>query len=223
MQPIARYLDHAVLKPDYTREQAEAEIRRGLNYHVRTVCVRPCDLEMALEMCRGTDTQAIVVLDFPHGCATTGAKALLSAEYARMGAAEIDMVANIAMLKSHQWAEATQDIAAVVRAAGKTPVKVILETCLLTPEEITQATHCAAEAGAAFVKTSTGFSTGGATEEAVRLMLDAAQGRLEVKASGGIRDFAQAKRYIDMGVTRLGVGSGSTAAICDGQGVGDGY
>lgn len=220
---ISRYLDDAILKPDMTQEEAKELIRQGIEYKVRTMCVRPCDIELALEMCKGTETDVITVLDFPHGCATSAAKAALAGIYADMGVMEIDMVMNYGFARSGLWDKVESDIRGVVAEAHKrnVPVKVIFETSELTVEMIERGTKAAVAAGADFVKTSTGFSKAGATVEAVEAMLRAGEGKIKVKPSGGIRNFETAQKYVDMGAARLGVGSGSIAAICDGHGESD--
>ncbi len=219
-EPIGRYLDHAVLKPECNRVEAEREMRVGLAYRVRTLCVRPCDLAAAVALCRGTDTDPGVVLAFPHGTALPASKADEARRYAAAGAAEIDMVANVGLIRSGLWDEVLADfraVADVTRPAG-VKLKIILETCSLAAPEIARATQAAVDAGADWVKTSTGFAAGGATEEAVGAMLAAAAGRIGVKASGGIRDRARAERFLDMGCTRLGVGSSTTPVLCGGGG-----
>jgi len=225
-QPLNRYLDAAVLKPELTREEASAAIRECIELKTRTVCVRPCDLPLAGELCQGTDTDVCVVLAFPHGQQLSASKADEAARYLEVGTDEIDMVANIGWIRSGRWEEVRSDIAGVVAITreAEVPVKVIVESSLLTDEEIRAATRCVADAGADFVKTSTGFAGGGATEEAVRSMLEAAGGRILVKASGGIRDYSQARAFLDLGVSRLGVGSTSCRAlITGGRAAGEGY
>ncbi len=214
---IARYIDHAILKPNMTEEEVRRDIALGLKYHVRTVCVQPANIALALSMCSGTDTDVCCVLDFPHGAGGAAAKEAAAAEYAALGAFEIDMVMNIGAAKSGRWDVVKDEIERVVAQAHakNVPVKVIFETCFLNPEEIAKATEISVQAGADFVKTSTGFATGGATVEAVKIMLDTAKGRIRVKASGGIRDYKTAKLYVDMGVDRLGVGAAGSAAICE--------
>lgn len=225
-KPINRYLDAAVLKPEMTREEALAAIRLSAQVTPRTICVRPCDIELAKPICEGTETGISVVLAFPHGQQLTASKADEARRCVELGVEEIDMVANIGWIRSQEWHAVTADIRAVVEITKPAGVglKVIFETSYLTQEEIAQATECAITAGADFVKTSTGFSSDGATEEGVRTMLETARGRIKVKASGGIRDYARAKMFVDMGVERLGVGYSSCKAICEGSGVeGDGY
>ena len=216
---INRYLDHAVLKPDMTPGEARAAIQTGIDYAVKTVCVRPCDIEMALFMCAGTQTRVSCVLDFPHGCGGKQGKAALAGIYAAQGVCEIDMVMNYGAAKGGAWDAVEEEIRLVCRAAHDrgAGVKVILETACLTLEEIRRGVEVSAAAGADFVKTSTGFGPGGATEDAVKAMIEAAKGRIRVKPSGGIRTYADAKKYVEMGADRLGVGCGSTPAICEGQ------
>lgn len=222
---INRYLDHAVLKPGMSEAEVKAAIQLGIDYQVLTVCVRPCDVPLALSMCEGTETRVICVLDFPHGDATAEAKEALAKLYAAMGVWEIDMVLNYGFLRSGKDKEVQAGIEGVVRQAHakNVPVKVIFETSELEPAHIKRGVALCIAAGADFVKTSTGFAGGGATVEAVQTMLEAAGDKIKVKPSGGIRNFETAKKYVDMGVARLGVGYNSTPAICDGHGEGQGY
>lgn len=219
--PLNRYLDHAVLKPQMTRGEAQDAIRLGLAYNVRCICVRPSDLESAVALCEGSDSAVGATLAFPHGAQLTASKADEARRYVAMGADEIDMVANYGLIRSGQWRPVEADIRAVAEIAGPAGVvlKVILETAELDLDQIARATEIAVAARADFVKTSTGFAGGGATEEAVAAMLKAAAGRIGVKASGGIRTRQQARRFIEMGCTRLGVGFATTPILCgtDGQ------
>jgi deoxyribose-phosphate aldolase len=220
---INRYLDHAVLKPEMSRAEATAAIQLGIDYAVRTVCVRPCDIELAAEMCSGTQSEVSCVLSFPHGCGMTTVKADEAKRYIDAGTREIDMVTNFGFVRSEMWEEVTADIAAVVNVAKPAGilVKVIFETAYLDLEQIRRTTECAVEAGADFVKTSTGFADEGATEEKVRTMLETAAGRLKVKPSGGIRDRARAEMFVEMGAMRIGNGYSSTKAICEGTPAGE--
>lgn len=224
MQSIARYLDAAALKPEMTTQEVLEAIRLAIAYECKTICVRPCDIDLAVKHCAGTNTGVSCVLAFPHGTASARVKLLEAEDSARAGVAEIDMVANYGLIRSGRDAEAEQEIraiAALCHARG-VGLKVILETALLTPEEIRRGVGLAIAANADFVKTSTGFASGGASEAAVALMLEAGQGRIAVKASGGIRDAAQARRYVDLGCSRLGVGASSVPALCGGKAVGTG-
>ncbi len=213
---LARLIDSAVLKPAYTRDEALREMEAGLEMGVHTLCVRPCDLAAAVDLCAGSSTLPGAVVGFPHGVTLSAAKADETRRYLEIGAREVDMVANYGAIRSGLWDLVTADIAAVtaVTAPAGVPVKVILETSELTLPQIERAVEAAVEAGAAFVKTSTGFASGGATAEAVSAMVRAAAGRVKVKASGGIRPPAQARGYLDQGAARLGVGSTSVAAVC---------
>lgn len=224
---INRYLDHAILVPQMTRQEAIEWILSGIKHKVKTVCVRPCDISLAVEMCRGTETDVSCVLGFPHGTACTETKIAEAKLYCKKGVAEIDMVANYGWIRSGLWDEVFDDIQGVVNIAhhyygrkqdlSTVQVKVILETSQLTPEEIIKATEICIEAGADFVKTSTGFNGEGAKEEDVRSMLKVAAGRIKVKPSGGIRDNTRAQMFVDMGVDRLGVNGSSTPNICSGN------
>ena len=148
---------------------------------------------------------------------TTAAKEFETKDALANGASEIDMVINIGWLKDKKYDLIENDIKILKAACGDKILKVIIETCFLTDEEKIKMCEIVTAAGADYIKTSTGFAAAGASEEAVRAMLEAADGRIKVKASGGIRDYAAAKRYVDLGVDRLGVGFGSTAVICQGE------
>lgn len=220
MEAINRYLDAAVLRPEMTRDEAIAAISESIAWKTKTVCVRPFDIPLAKKLCEGTETGVSCVLSFPHGTAPTVVKAFEARTYCELGVDEIDMVANYGMIRSGEWAYVEADIRAVCDACkpSHVPVKVILETCQLSSAEITKATEVCIAAGAAFVKTSTGFSTSGASVEAVERMIEAAQGRIEVKASGGIRDRETAAAYIEMGATRLGTNYTASKALIEGSG-----
>jgi len=199
-----------------SRDEALEQMRIGIEYRVRTICVRPADISLAVALCKGSQTGVSCVLAFPHGDALTGSKADEAKRYVDLGVAEIDMVVNYSFIRSGLWRELETDIRAVTGVARPAGVKVktIFETSSLTLDEVAKATEAAISAQADFVKTSTGFGGGGATEEVVKVMLDTAAGRIAVKPSGGIRDRARAEMFIAMGATRLGVGSNSTPAIC---------
>lgn len=211
-EEMARLLDHSVLKP----EAPEADVRAGAEL-VRGwpggfYCVQPSWVSLAARMLAGTPVGVISVVGFPHGCDRGEVKARAAQVAVAEGAAEIDMVLNLGLVKSGRAAEAGRDVGEVVRAVAGTPVKVILETAALTPEEITLACRLCVEAGAAFVKTSTGFHpAGGATVEAVRLMRETVGPSVGVKASGGIRSLDDAMRMIEAGANRIG--TSASAAI----------
>jgi deoxyribose-phosphate aldolase len=219
MTDINRYLDHAVLVPQMTRQEATDWIKKGVAYKVKTVCVRPCDIDIAKKETAGSETEVCVVLGFPHGDQLTETKVAEAEAYCKKKVNEIDMVVNYGWVCSGLWDEVKADIKAVVDTAhkNKVAVKVIFETSQLKPEEIAKTTEICIEAGADFVKTSTGFNGDGAKEEDVQTMLKTAKGKIKVKPSGGIRDYTRAKLFADMGVDRLGVGCTSTPKICEGK------
>ena len=222
--PLARYLDAAVLKPETTRDEAVAAIKKCLELETATVCVRPCDIALAQELCAGSNTGVCVVLGFPHGCGLTAGKVAEAQLYVDAGVDEIDMVANYGWAKSGRWDDVEADIAAVTavtRPAG-VPLKVIFETSQLDLAQVARLTEASITVGADFVKTSTGFNGSGATEEAVEMMLKTAAGRIKVKPSGGIRDAVRAQRFVDLGVDRLGVNWASCEAIISGATPADG-
>lgn len=226
MNALNRYLDAAVLKPEMTQEEVSGAIRACIALKTFSVCVRPCDIALAQSLCQGSETKVCVVLGFPHGDQLSASKADEAARYIELGVDEIDMVANYGWVKSGDWEAVRHDIAGVAcrkKAAGIL-LKVIFETAQLDAGAIVRLTEVCIEAGADYVKTSTGFNGEGARVEDVRLMLDAAQGRAKVKPSGGIRDAASARQFIAMGASRLGVGWTSCAAICgEGEAPASGY
>lgn len=215
---IARYFDAAVLKPDMTPAQVEAAIRESIAYDSYSVCVRGCDIDLALKLTAGTNTVVSCVLDFPYGYGGLEAKRAAARAYAEKGVKDIDMVMNYGAARGGAWDVVEAEIRAVVEEAHVRGVivKVIFETSQLTLDEIRKGTEVCIRAGADFVKTSTGFNGGGATVEAVQAMLEAAQGRIKVKPSGGIRNYETAKRFVDMGVHRLGIGYTSCKPIVEG-------
>jgi deoxyribose-phosphate aldolase len=218
---VAKTLDHAVLKPEFSRDDLAKHAAMCMARGVGCLCVRSADVAAAAQLVAGSPVVVASVIGFPHGACRPEVKALESRQAIADGARELDMVMNAGALKSGDEAAVRADIAAVVGEAKPkgVVVKVILETCYLSPEQIAAACRLAEEAGADFVKTSTGFGVKasgptGATPEAVRIMLDTVDGRLQVKASGGIRTWDDAVRYLDMGCTRIGVGD--AAGILDG-------
>lgn len=215
---LPRVIDAAILKPHFSREEADEQIRQMVKLSVYSVCVRPWDLPAAAELCRGTHTVPSTVIGFPHGTHTADTKLVEATSAIAAGARELDMVVNYGMLRSGMLADIQQEIARLVLVCSpaKVPLKVILETSQLSSDQIKAATECAVAAGASFIKSSTGFTGEGATPDVIHTMIEAADGRIQVKASGGIRDSETAERYLAMGVTRLGVGAGSVAEICSG-------
>ena len=209
-QTIAAMMDHAVLKPNSTDEDIRKNAEACITYGIGDLCVRPTDVAYAKKLLAGSPVTVACVVGFPHGASRPETKATEARLAIADGADELDMVINIGKLLSGNHEFVSNDIAAVVAVAKpeNVLVKVILETCLLTPEQIAQACELAIAAGADFVKTSTGFNGDGATVEAIQLMLDTVVGRAKVKPSGGIRDWQRALMFAEMGVHRLGVGSG---------------
>ncbi len=217
---LASYIDQSVLKPEFTEEEIRKYIKEGIDYGCATVCVNPSSMDIAAELTKGTGTKICVVCDFPFGLSTTTSKVLQAESYCRRGDIfELDIVSNYGLLKSGKWEEFLTDIQAVTEVCHKygTAVKVILETDALTKEEIVAGTTAVVAAGADFVKSSTGFFTGadcvGATNEVVRTMMEAGNGRVKVKGSGGIRTREHFLELIDMGIDRMGVGYKSTPVV----------
>ena len=207
MNPLNTYLDHTLLKADATPEDILRVTEEAKEYHTASVCVNTCHTPLVAKALRGSGVKTCVVVGFPLGAMATAAKAQEAALAVRDGAEEVDMVMNIGYAKAGLWSDVQADIAAVVAAAKPAIVKVILETCLLTDEEKVNACLAAKAAGAAFVKTSTGFSTGGATVEDIALMRKTVGPDMGVKASGGVRTRAQAEAMIAAGATRIGCSS----------------
>ena len=209
-KPLNKYFDHTLLKADAVPAQIEELCSEAAKYQFYSVCVNSCYVKLCSELLSGSPVKIAAVVGFPLGACTTSAKAFETEDACRDGAKEIDMVINIGALKSGNFDFVRDDIKAVVDTAAKygAIVKVIIETCLLTDEEKVKACQLSEEAGAAFVKTSTGFSTGGATKEDVALMKSVVGDRLQVKASGGIRDHKTALEMIEAGADRIGASAG---------------
>lgn len=209
MTNIASYIDHTLLKPESTESQVIQLCKEAAEFKFASVCVNPTWVETAAAELAGTEVKVCTVIGFPLGASTPETKAFETTDAISKGAGEIDMVLNVGALKSGNTDHVKKDIEAVVNAAkGKAIVKVILETCLLTDEEKATASRLSKEAGADFVKTSTGFSTGGATVEDVKLMRQTVGPDLGVKASGGVRSLEDVQAMIEAGATRIGASSG---------------
>jgi deoxyribose-phosphate aldolase len=202
---IAKYIDHTILKPEATAEDVKKLCKEAREYNFASVCVNGCYAKLVSTELAGTDVKTCVVVGFPLGAMTKEAKAFETTQAIENGATEIDMVINVGALKEKNYELLKEDIKAVVNAAkGKALVKVIIETCLLTDEEKVKACEISKEAKADFVKTSTGFSTGGATKEDIALMRKTVGPEIGVKASGGVRDFKTAMDMINAGASRIG-------------------
>lgn len=203
---LNKYFDHTLLKPEATCEQIDKLCEEAAEYDFYSVCVNSCYVARCTEKLHGTDVKIAAVVGFPLGACTSRTKAFETEEACMDGASEVDMVLNVGVFKNGDYDYIREDIYAVVEAAAKynAIVKVILETCLLTDDEIAEACKLAKEAGAHFVKTSTGFNSGGATVADVALMKKTVGDALEVKASGGIRDYDTAAAMIEAGADRIG-------------------
>ncbi|NLZ25622.1 MAG: deoxyribose-phosphate aldolase [Clostridiales bacterium] len=202
MIKLESYIDYTCLKADATAKDIESLVGEAKRRGFYGVCVNPYYVPYAKKLCEGSDVKVVTVCGFPLGQSVSAVKACEAAVAVSDGADEVDMVINIGALKSGKDKIVEDDIIAVVKCG--VPVKVILEAGLLTDEEIIRAVEIAIKAGADFVKTSTGFLAGGATEHAVSLMAKAAKGRIKIKASGGIRTKEAALKFIELGADRIG-------------------
>lgn len=216
---IARMIDHTLLKPDATRADLVKLCEEARQHRFASVCVNTTWVPLCVELLKGSGVMTICVVGFPLGAATSRAKAAETREAIANGAAEIDMVINIGLLKSGEHDKVFDDIRAVVDAAAGRPVKVILETHMLTREQKIAACAISRAAGAAFVKTSTGFSGGGATVDDIKLMRSVVGPDMGVKASGGVRTADDARNMVAAGANRLGA-SASVAIVTGGVGKG---
>lgn len=211
---LAGLIDHTALKPETTKEQIIKLCSEAIEYGFASVCVNPCYVKLCSELLKNSSIKVCTVIGFPLGATTTTIKVAEAKEAIENGAREIDMVINVGAVKSGDFDIVKKDIEAVVSVAkGKALVKVILETCLLTEEEKIKVCTLCKEAAADFVKTSTGFSTGGATVADIQLMRGIVKPFLGVKASGGIRDYETAKAMVDAGASRIG--ASASVAIAD--------
>ncbi len=205
---IAKKIDHTVLKADTVPSTVVRYCNEAKEYGFASVCVNACYTSLVSKELAGSNVLTCSVIGFPLGAMSTKSKAFEAKTAVEDGANEIDMVINVGALKDKNYDLVRDDIKAVVEASKPAIVKVIIETCLLTKDEIVKACELSVEAKAAFVKTSTGFSTGGATTEDVALMKKTVNGKALVKASGGIRTAEQAQAMIDAGADRIGAGNG---------------
>ncbi|MGY5849340.1 deoxyribose-phosphate aldolase [Salegentibacter sp. F14] len=205
---LNQFIDHTLLKPTATPSEIKQLCAEAIEHKFYAVCVNGCNVETAKKALDGSDVKVASVIGFPLGATTTASKVFETEDCIQNGADEIDMVINIGMLKSGNLKYVEQEIAAVKKATGNHILKVIIETCYLTDEEKTLACRAALNAKADFVKTSTGFGHGGATPEDIEIMKDVVGDQVKIKASGGIKDTKTAKKYIKLGVSRLGTSSG---------------
>ena len=208
MNAIQTYIDNTALKPDCTPDIIENLCKESIEYGCASVCVNPAYVPLVAKLLKDTGVKVCTVIGFPLGMNASEVKAFEAAYAEKQGAEELDMVINVGMLKAGNYDYVKKDIEAVVKASNGKLVKVIIETCLLTDEEKVKACELAKAAGADYVKTSTGFSSGGATVADIALMRKTVGADMGVKASGGIRDYAAAKAMIDAGASRIGASSG---------------
>ena len=212
---IARMIDHTLLKQDASSEAIVKLCAEAKEFHFASVCVNPGFVPLAAKELKGTDVKVCTVVGFPLGATLPESKAYEAKLAIEAGATEVDMVLNDSMAKEHNYAYIEDEVRLVKKACGKVLLKVILETCLLTPEEITECSKASVRGGADYVKTSTGFSKGGATVEAVKLMREAVGPNIGVKASGGIHSKEEAEAMINAGASRIGASCG--VAIVKGE------
>lgn len=215
-QQVAKTIDHAVLKPDMTDEDLKINAEKCKKWGVFSMCVKPCDVKDAVNLLKDSEVKVSCVLSFPHGADTTDVKAFQAQKAIENGVDEIDMVMNIGKFLSGNYQYVLNDIKAVVDIAHQhgVPVKVIQESYFLTKEQIAKACEISYRAGADFVKTSTGFAAGSATPEIVQVMVDTVGDKMQIKPSGGIRNWETAIAYLEQGADRLGIGS--TGAVLNG-------
>ena len=211
---LAGMIDHTLLKPEAQKNALEKLCKEAIQYNFASVCINPCNVAFAAEMLKKSKVKVCTVIGFPLGAASTAVKAFETEDAIKNGAQEVDMVINIGRLKDRDYEYVKNDIKAVVDAAkGKALTKVIIETCLLTDEEKVTACKLSKEAGANFVKTSTGFSTGGATVSDVKLMRETVGKEMGVKASGGVRTYEDSIAMVEAGASRIG--ASASIKICE--------
>lgn len=207
---VNKLIDHTLLKAFATKEDIEKLCKEAIEYNFKSVCVNPANVSLAKELLIGTDVLVCTVIGFPLGANTIEVKTLETLDAIKNGASEIDMVINIGKAKEHDYKYIYEEIKAVVSASCGLTTKVIIETCYLTDEEKVSVCLEAKKAGATFVKTSTGFGTGGATASDIHLMRDTVGPEMGVKASGGVKNYADVLALTKEGATRIGASSGVT-------------
>ncbi|MDH4101172.1 MAG: deoxyribose-phosphate aldolase [Nitrospirota bacterium] len=207
-ETVASLIDHTLLKADATPAQVETLCIEAMRYGFYTVCVNPCYVELACAALRGSAVKVCTVIGFPLGASTTVIKLREAANAVRNGAVELDMVMNIGLLKAGDYRAVEVEVALMAREVPEALHKAIIETCYLTDKEKRAAAQMVVNAGAQFVKTSTGFGPGGATVEDVKLLAEEVAGRAQVKASGGIKDLATLRAMVAAGAARIGTSSG---------------
>jgi deoxyribose-phosphate aldolase len=222
-EQVARTIDHAVLKPEFTEADLKMHAQMCIRYKVYSMCVKPCDISAAKALLEGSEIKVSCVLSFPHGADSTSVKAIQAEQAIAAGVDEIDMVMNIGRFLGEDYSYVVDDIRAVVDVAHRhgVAVKVIQESGYLTLEQVAKACELAYLGGADFVKTSTGFGPGKATSDVIDVMIKTVGDKMKVKASGGIRSWEDAVAFLEQGADRLGIGS--TEAILDGKNATGGY
>ena len=205
---LNKYIDHTILKATASSADVQKLCEEAIEYEFYSVCVNGCYVADAKHLLQGTDVKVAAVVGFPLGAMTTASKVFEAKEAIENGASEIDMVINVAKLKDGEFDYVENEIRLIKEAIGDNVLKAIIETCYLTDEEKVKACELSLVAKADFVKTSTGFGTGGATYEDVKLMKSVVGDNAKVKASGGVRDKETAQKYVDLGAERLGTSSG---------------
>lgn len=205
---LNRMIDHTLLKQDASIEAIEKLCKEALEFHFASVCVNPSYVPLAAKLLKGSDVKVCTVIGFPLGATLPESKAFEAKAAIDKGATEIDMVLNDSMAKEHDYKYIEDEVRAVKKACGKILLKVILETCLLSDDEIIECSKASVRGGADYVKTSTGFSTGGATTHAVELMRKAVGPNIGVKASGGIHSKEEAEAMVKAGASRIGASCG---------------
>ena len=205
---LNKYIDHTILKATASSSDVQKLCEEAIEHEFYSVCVNGCYVADAKHLLQGTDVKVAAVVGFPLGAMTTAAKVFEAKEAVENGASEIDMVINVAKLKDGEFEYVENEIRQIKEAIGDNVLKVIIETCYLTDEEKVKACELSLVAKADFVKTSTGFGTGGETYEDVKLMKSVVGDNAKVKASGGVRDKETAQKYVELGAERLGTSSG---------------
>ncbi|MFJ1366480.1 deoxyribose-phosphate aldolase [Capnocytophaga canimorsus] len=218
---LSKYIDHTLLKATATVSEIETLCKEAITHNFFSVCVNSGYVSYAKDFLKETDIKVCSVVGFPLGAMSTRSKVYETEQALADGADEVDMVINVGWLLSGKIDEVKQEISLIKKACGDKVLKVILETCYLTDDQKRLACELSVQAGADFVKTSTGFGSGGATLADVQLMKDSVKGKAKIKASGGVRDFQTAMEYINLGVQRIGTSNG--IAIVTGAQAQEGY
>lgn len=206
---LSKYIDHTLLKADASIEAIKKLCAEAKEFDFKSCCVNTCNIELVKQELKGSDVLTCCVIGFPLGAMSTESKVFETKDAVAKGADEVDMVINIGRLKDKQYDFCTDEIKKIKQACGDKTLKVIIETCLLTDEEIVEACKCTMNGGADFVKTSTGFSTSGATFEGVALMKKTVGDKILIKAAGGVRSHEDMLKMIELGANRIGTSSGT--------------